>query len=148
MHYKEQEESDAPSLLQLFSSSRFVSNDSGSGKVKGVFRCKSKKWEICTLGYLQECKEFVLSNGSTWVVKCHITCSSLNVIYFLKCNYCQAETKLGKTDNLRDRTNNHRSGCRKGTGSDLFDKHVYSCRLASRVPPQGARISNIWINGM
>ena len=125
-----------PSLLQLVSSSRFVSNDSESGKVKGVFRCKSKKCEICTLGYLQECKEFVVSNGSTWAVKCHITCSSLNVIYFLKCNYCHAETKLGKTDNLRDRTNNHRSGCRKGTGPDIFDKHVYSCRLANRVPPK------------
>ena len=58
------------------------------------------------------------------------------VIYFLKCNYCNFETKLGKTDNLRDRTNNHRSGCRNGTGPDVFDNHVHSCRLTSGVPPK------------
>ena len=123
-------------LLQLVSTSRFVSDNGGPRNARGVFRCKSNKCEICAFGYLQECQKFVVSNGSTWVVKCKITCNSLNVIYFLKCNYCQTETKLGKTDNLRDRTNNHRSGCRKGTGADLFDKHVYSCRLAKRVPPK------------
>ena len=106
------------------------------GKARGVFRCTSKKCEICVLGYLQEGREFVVSNGTSWFVKCHITCHSLNVIYFLKCNYCNFETKLGKTDNLRDRTNNHRSGCRNGTGRDIFDNHVHSCRLACGVPPK------------
>ena len=125
-----------PNLLQLLSSSRFNSNDTKPGKVRGVFRCSSKKCEICVLGYLQEGREFVVSNGTSWFVKCHITCHSLNVIYFLKCNYCNFETKLGKTDNLRDRTNNHRSGCRNGTGPDIFDNHVHSCRLTSGVPPK------------
>ena len=125
-----------PNLLQLVTSSRFTSNSTKPGKARGVFRCTSKKCEICALGYLQEGREFVVSNGTSWYVKCHITCNSLNVIYFLECNYCNFETKLGKTDNLRDRTNNHRSGCRNGTGHDIFDNHVYSCRLTSGGPPK------------
>ena len=124
-----------PNLLQLVSSSRFNSIDSRRGKEKGVFRCSNKKCEICAFGYLQQCKEFVVSNGITWNVKCHITCGSLNVIYFLKCNYCQRETKLGKTDDLRARTNNHRSGARSGKTTDIFDNHVFSCHRAQGLPP-------------
>ena len=124
-----------PSLLQIVSSSRFNSNDDRKSRERGVFRCSSKKCEICVFGYLQECKEFLVSNGTNWNVKCHITCGSLNVIYFLKCCYCLRETKLGKTDDLRARTNNHRSGCRSGRTSDIFDQHVYSCHRAQGTPP-------------
>ena len=77
--------------------------------------------------YVQEGREFEVSNGTVWKVRCRITCSSLNVIYFLKCNYCKLTTKLGKTDNLRRRTNNHRSACRLGTSTDVFDNHVFAC---------------------
>ena len=59
----------------------------------------------------------------------------LNVIYFLKCIFCREVTKLGKTDNLRDRTNNHISGCRNGKGSDIFDNHVHSCARSKGLPP-------------
>ena len=88
------------------------------------------------MNYLQECKEFVTSNGTVWNVKCHITCKSLNVIYFLKCSFCLTETKLGKTDNLEKRTNNHRSGCRNGRSSDKFDNHVYGCPRTLGIAPQ------------
>ena len=124
-----------PNLLQIVSSSRFDSTDGRKGKEKGIFRCSSKKCEICSFGYLQQCKEFVVSNGTIWNVKCHITCGSLNVIYFLVCNYCHRETKLGKTDDLRKRTNNHRSGARSGRTSDVFDNHVFSCHQAQGVLP-------------
>ena len=127
--------SQTPSLLQLVSSSRFNSIDNKKGKERGVFRCSSKKCEICAFGYLQESKEFIVSNGTTWKVKCHITCGSLNAIYFLKCSYCQMVTKLGKTDDLRARTNNHRSGCRSGKTSDIFDKHVHSCFRSQGIAP-------------
>ena len=127
--------SQTPNLWQIVSSSRFNSNCGQKGKEKGIFQCSSKKCEICTFGYLQQCKEFVVSNGITWNVKCHITCGSLNVIYFLKCSYCQVVTKLGKTDDLRARTNNHRSGCRSGKTSDIFDLHVYSCHHRQGIPP-------------
>ena len=99
-----------PNLLRILSSSRFDQNGPSKGREKGIFHCNSKKCEICSLNYLQECKNFVTSNGTLWDIKCHITCKSLNVIYFLKCFYCQSVTKLGKTDNLQEQTNNHRSG--------------------------------------
>ena len=83
-----------PNFLRILSSSRFTSSTS---KENGVFRCNSSKCEICKLGYLQEGKSFITSDGRTWDVKCHITCHSLNVLYFLVCNFCQAESKLGKT---------------------------------------------------
>ena len=124
-----------PNLLQILSSSRFSSNSSMDKKENGVFKCKSSKCEICKFGYLQEGKSFIASNGQTWDVKCHITCQSLNVLYFLMCNFCLAETKLGKTDNLRSRTNNHRYGCREGKGSDIFDNHVYNCKGPSLQEP-------------
>ena len=72
---------------------------------------------------------------STWKTKCLITCNSLNVIYFLKCAFCRIVTKLGKTDNLRQRTNNHISGCRNGKGTDLFDNHVFECSRLKGMPP-------------
>ena len=100
-----------PNLLQTLSSSRFDFSVPSKKEVKGIFHCRDSRCEICTLGYLQECNNFVTSNGTVWDVKRHITCKSLNVIYFLKCNFCLAVTKLGKTDNLQKRTNNHRAGC-------------------------------------
>ena len=125
-----------PNLLGILSSSRFVSGASLEGKSKGTFRCKSSKCEICSFGYLQEGSSFITSNGTVWDIKCQISCHSRNVIYFLKCNSCHKETKLGKTDNLRDRTNNHRSGCREGKTSDIFDNHVFACHRSKGVPPR------------
>ena len=58
----------------------------------------------------------------------------MNVIYFLKCSYCIHETKLGKTDDLRARHNNHRTGCRGGKGTDIFDNHVYQCSRTKGLP--------------
>ena len=113
-----------------------MSGASLEGKSKGTFRCKSSKCEICSFGYLQEGSSFITSNGTVWDIKCQISCHSRNVIYFLKCSSCHKETKLGKTDNLRDRTNNHRSGCREGKTSDIFDNHVFACHRSKGVPPR------------
>ena len=68
-----------------------------------------------------------MSNGETWEVKCFANCNSLNVLYFLVCNFCQEVTNIGKTDDCRERTNNHISGCRHGRTTDKFDNHVYAC---------------------
>ena len=115
-----------PNLLQSLSSSQFKS-PSSIQQERGTFRCGSKRCEICQFSYLQECKSFVTSNGTDWKIKRHITCNSLNVIYFLKCSFCMHETKLGKAESLRIRHNNHRVGCRGGKGTDVFDNHVFNC---------------------
>ena len=51
---------------------------------------------------------------------------SRNVIYYLKCNFCQNTSYIGKTDNLRARTNNHITGCRN-KNTNIFDNHEHSC---------------------
>ena len=38
-------------------------------------------------------------------------------------------TYTGKTNHLRFRMNNHITGCRHGDSSDIFDNHVFKCRL-------------------
>ena len=92
----------------------------------GLFKCYRPNCNICTL-YLQECKSFTCSNGSNWEIKCRITCRSKCVIYYLKCNMCDVETYTGITNDLRLRTNNHIHCIRKGTGTDIFDRHAYEC---------------------
>ena len=92
----------------------------------GLFKCHRSNCEICKT-YLQEVTSFVCSNGTRWVIKCNITCHSKYVLYYLKCNMCDVTTYTGRTNNLRLRTNNHISSCANGTGTDIFDIHVYNC---------------------
>ena len=68
-----------------------------------------------------------MSDGSIWEVRCFADCNSLNILYFLMCNFCNFETYIGKTDDGRERTNNHMSGCRHGRTTDDFDNHVFKC---------------------
>ena len=43
---------------------------------------------------------------------------------------CKKETYTGKTwQKLRGRTNDHIAKCRKGTGDNIFDRHVNECGL-------------------
>ena len=113
-----------PNLLRLLSNSTFLSqsNDMKSG----LFKCTDKRCKICKL-YLQEGTYFVTANGTTWTIKCNITCRSKNVLYWLLCRFCLKVSNTGKTDDLRIRTNNHISACRHGNSTDEFDNHVHNC---------------------
>ena len=83
---------------------------------------------------MQECSSFVTANGSTWVVKCYVDCHSKNAIYYQVCNFCKKVSDIGKTDDLRERTNNHITACRYGKSSDNFDNHVFNCSREKNVP--------------
>ena len=96
-----------PNLLRRLTNSSFITgNRNENRKPNGIYCCKRLNCKICKL-YLQECSSFVTANGSTWVVKCHVDCHSKNVIYYQICNFCQKVSDIGKTDDLRERTNNH-----------------------------------------
>ena len=80
---------------------------------------------------------FVFSN-SKWnnmENKRQISCSSINVVYFLSCNSCEGASNstiyIGQTTNLRNRMNNHISECRTGKSSCNFPKHVFECAKAN-----------------
>ena len=122
-----------PNLLRQLTNASFLSNHSEVRKNPGIHLCGGSKCKICKL-YLQQCTEFQTANGSTWKVKCEIRCSSMNVLYYQVCAFCNEESKVGKTDNFRKRTNNHISGARHGTGSDIFDQHVYQCSRTNGQP--------------
>ena len=113
-------------LLRQLTHSKFIDRDNEAAKIVGLYKCDDKGCKICRL-YIKEEVSFLTSNGTLWELRCFANCNSLNVIYFLKCNFCSFETYSGKTGDLRDRTNNHISCCRKGTGRNKFDNHVYAC---------------------
>ena len=123
-------------LLRTLSNSRFITTT--EDQIGGTKKCKDKRCQLCCL-YLQEERTITLSNGTIWEIRSSPSCNSLNVIYFLVCAFCQTESKIGKTDNLRNRMNNHKTGCRHGTQSDDFDNHVFRCGKMSNEKTKEAR---------
>ena len=122
-----------PNLLRQVTTAQFFT-EIRSDK-RGITLCGRPNCKICNL-YLQECDSFRTANGTLWEIRCQITCNSKNVIYYQVCSFCSRVSNTGKTDNLRERTNNHISCCRNGTGSDLFDLHVYQCARINRSSEQ------------
>ena len=112
-----------PNILSRITNAAFITGD--KHVESGIFHCSHAGCKICRL-YLQECKSFQTRKG-TWKVKCHVDCNSKNVVYYQVCSFCNEVSNTGKTDNLRNRTNNHISGSRHGKTGNLFDEHNYRC---------------------
>ena len=116
-------------VLSQLTKAKFVSHNVQLSNLNEhcITKCNDKRCNICKL-YLQTDDNFELANGKIWTVKSKISCHSINIIYFLKCNKCNGETSyIGKSNNLRFRTNGHISSCRLGSGTDKFDIHVFNC---------------------
>ena len=121
-----------PNLLRRLSKAQFTSQDNNRQQ-NGLYRCNNKRCNLCKL-YIQECVSFMTANDYEWQIRCHITCNSRNVLYYLKCKVCHGNTTYtGKTNNLRLRSNNHITGCRLGNSSNKFDNHVFACRSGQRI---------------
>ena len=123
-------------IIRLLSKSSLPSKNQSNPDKKnpGLFAecARSSGCKLCSLGYIIPCNSFITSNAKKWDIKYHINCNTLNVIYFLTCTKCKDTpiTKTGKTiTSLRLRMNNHRSNCRTGRTSDVFDKHVHECAI-------------------
>ena len=123
-----------PNLLRQLTHSSFIcDSDTVLVKTPGLYKCNRSNCKICKL-YISEEKSFVTSNGTVWDLKRFANCNSLNVIYFLQCKFCLIETYIGKTGDIRDRTNCHISCCRHGSGNNIFDNHVYACAKTNGQP--------------
>ena len=121
-------------ILKSITNTRFLDSiNETEGPTPGIHKdCRvTSGCELCSFGYIIECESFTTSNGIVWEIKSHINCNSKNVIYFLTCAKCKGihkVTKTGKTfTTLRARLNTHRSHCRTGRTSDIFDRHVHEC---------------------
>ena len=112
-----------PNLLRSLSNSKFIQS-SEDQELTGTYKCSDNKCKICRL-YLKEESSITMANGTIWEIRSRPNCHSLNIIYYLVCSFCGGSS-IGKTDDARERTNNHISDCRHGTGAD-FDKHVFAC---------------------
>lgn len=119
-------------LLRILSNSSFQSQRKVLPKTSAmVTKCSDIRCNICRM-YLQSTNEFTLATGKIWNIRTPMNCHSMNCIYFLTCNGCNGKVSyIGKTTNLRLRTNGHISSCRTGNGTDKFDKHVFNCNTPS-----------------
>ena len=121
-----------PNLLRQVSKAKFTTTPTIS-KPPGLYTCLNKRCELC-VSYIQQCTSFITSNGTEWIIKCHINCHSKCVLYYLKCNSCNEVTYTGRTRHFRSRMNNHISDCRTGRTTDQFDIHVYNCNITGTEP--------------
>ena len=115
-------------LLRILSPSQYPPETSNrNNPTNPISKCTDKRCKICKL-YIQCVNSVVTATGKVWDIRCQMSCQSKNVIYFLTCNRCDGDVSyIGKTVNLRNRTNDHISSCRTGHGSDIFDNHVHNC---------------------
>ena len=81
---------------------------------------------------------FIMPNNMRWELRSHVTCRSINMIYYLKCNMCKKkETYIGKTvgDNIvgfKSRMNQHISDSRTEDSTCKFPIHNYKCGLKNK----------------
>ena len=115
-----------PSILRQLTTAKFDSEKIHQKRV-GTFKCGHEGCKICKL-YLEECDTVTGNNGVIWRINSHITCHSRFVLYFLTCLGCNQESKVGKTNHMRPRINNHISEAKNGNTTDIFDKHVFACK--------------------
>ena len=115
-------------LLRLLTQSQFsTSQETATTEKIPITKCHDKRCKICAM-YLQCVSSFKLATGKIWETRCTMSCKSKNVIYFLTCNRCNGKVSyIGKTVDLRKRTNGHISSSRTGNGTDIFDNHVFNC---------------------
>ena len=56
-----------------------------------------KRFKICSV-YIVEGRSFIMPNNMIWELRSHVTCKSINIIYYSQCNMCKKkETYIGKT---------------------------------------------------
>ena len=119
-----------PNLLRTLTHSTFTLNGNCNLPI-GTHKCRDIRCNLCKL-YIQMGNSFTMSNGQKWKLKVFANCNSKNAIYYLTCNFCNHMTYIGITDSIRDRSNNHISCCRHGTGDNLFDNHVFNCSIKNK----------------
>lgn len=135
-----------PNLMRQLTSAKFDSSDKIQNK-KGIFKCKNPNCKICKL-YLVECTSFKTAKGVIWEVPTFVTCNSKMVLYYQICMFCKTTSNIGKTNDLRLRTNNHISACRLGNSTDKFDNHVYHCNREKKMEPYFKLMVLMEINDM
>ena len=107
-----------------------------------------KRYKISWL-YIVEGRSSIMSNNIRWELRSYVTCRSINIIYYLKCNTCKKkETYIGKTigDNIvgfKSRTNHLISDSRTWVSTCKLTIHVYKCGLKNKCLNEQSFESNV-----
>ena len=123
-------------MLQILTRARFNPINAFQQQNK-LFKCIDKRCKICSLDIV-EGHSFIMSNNTRWELRSHVTCRSINIIYYLKCNMCKKKkTYIGKTvgDNIvgyRSRMNQNTSNSKTGDSTCKFPIHVYKYGLKNK----------------
>ena len=112
-------------LLRLLTRARFNAEINAFQQQTGLFQCIDERCKICSL-YIVEGHIFIMLNNVRWELRSHVTCRSINIIYYLKCNMCKKkETYIGKTVGhniveFKSRMNQHIIDSRTGASTCKF----------------------------
>ena len=112
-------------FLQLLTRTRFNAEINAFQQQTGLFKCIDERCKICS-PYIVEGHSLIMSNNVRWELRSHVTCRSINIIYYLKCNMCKKkETYIGKTvaHNIvgcKSRMNQHITDSKTGDSTCKF----------------------------
>ena len=112
-------------FLRLLTRTRFNAEINAFQQQTGLFKCIDERCKICS-PYIVEGHSLIMSNNVRWELRSHVTCRSINIIYYLKCNMCKKkETYIGKTVahnivGFKSRMNQHITDSKTGDSTCKF----------------------------
>ena len=120
-------------LKCLLQHSRF-DESGGTARKNGVTRCGSRNCQLCH--EIMETDSVHFSKvGFSFRINAQMDCNVRNVIYALFCRGC-AQSYVGETVCLRDRTNAHRSNSKSEDGAVMeVSRHLHECGQGFNICP-------------
>ena len=119
-------------LRKMLTAAKFIRNPiPREPRLVGLFPCG--RCVFCSKGYITAATGFEVRNdrGHTvsWNYSRYFTCSSINILYVVKCIKCNNHFYLGKTKDLANRTSKHASDVRLPHNSNCKDcaNHLREC---------------------
>lgn len=115
-----------PSLKRILTRAKFTDNQRLDNDGPMVTKCNKVRCKLCD--NINVCSEtFFPESNFTFQIKNAMNCDSKFVIYHLSCLKCKA-SYIGETQDLRGRTNTHRSHSNKPPDNCLFvSQHLFEC---------------------
>ena len=102
-------------------------------KIRNNLNCKLETCTSCIYckgNYLETCSFFKFGKKCKfkWTYRRNFTCNSLNVIYIVKCNYCDG-FYIGETTNFKKRIRKHKSDTLHPENSNCrkLSYHLHNC---------------------
>lgn len=115
-----------PSLKRILTRAKFTDDQYSGNDGPMITKCNKVRCKLCD--NIDVCsKTFFPETNKTFQIKTKMNCDSKFVIYHLTCMKCKA-SYIGETQDLRGRTNTHRSHSNNPPDNCLYvSQHIYQC---------------------